>query len=122
MLIAVEARDQELVLFYAVAVFLSCLVGLLAMAHFSYVERRPPSLLVNVLGAGVVCFTLVLNLPHLYPLLSLGAATGIAAALYLLWGRAGRPRGIASAAQEAEAFGGMEGGGHAKVSETGGDS
>jgi amino acid transporter len=121
-LIAVGARDQELVLFYAVTVFVSFLVGLLAMSRFSYVERRPLSLLVNVLGAGVVSFTLVLNLLRLYPLLSLGAATGIASALYLLWVRAGRPRGIASAVQEAEALGAAEEGGHATAPETEGDS
>lgn len=101
-LVAVGAQDQELVLFYAVAVFVSFLVGLLAMAHFSFVEHKRLSLLVNVLGAIAVGFTLVMNLLRGWPLLSLGAASGIAAALYLLWVRAGRPRGIASAVQQAE--------------------
>jgi len=34
-IVAAGARDQELVLFYAVAVFLSFLAGLLAMLKFS---------------------------------------------------------------------------------------
>ncbi len=61
-LVAVSAQDQELVLFYAVAVFVSFLVGLLAMAHFSFREHKRLSLLVNVLGAVAVAFTLVMNL------------------------------------------------------------
>jgi amino acid transporter len=101
-LVAVGAQDQELVLFYAVAVFVSFLVGLLAMAHFSFVEHKRLSLLVNVLGAVAVGFTLVMNLLRGWPWPSLGAAAGIAAALYLLWVRAARPRGIASAVQQAE--------------------
>lgn len=102
-LAVVNAQDQELVLFYAVAVFVSFLVGLLAMAHFSRIERKVVSLLVNLLGAGVVSFTLIMNLLRGWPLLSLVAATLVAACLYLLWTRAGRPRGIASAVQQAEA-------------------
>ena len=34
------ANDQELVLYYAVSVFMSFLVGLLAMARFSQQERK----------------------------------------------------------------------------------
>lgn len=37
---AAGGRDQELVLFYAVSVFLSFLAGLGAMAVFSHRERR----------------------------------------------------------------------------------
>jgi len=103
-LVVVGAQDQELVLFYAVAVFVSFLVGLLAMAHFSFVERKRLSLLVNILGAVVVGFTLGMNLLRGWPLLSLGAAAGLAAGLSLLWVRAGRPRGIASVIQHAEAL------------------
>ncbi|HEX6556051.1 MAG TPA: amino acid permease, partial [Ktedonobacteraceae bacterium] len=69
--IAVDAQDQELVLFYAVAVFVSFLMGLLSMVHFSRVARRLPSLAVNVLGTLVVGFTLVMNLLRGWPLLSL---------------------------------------------------
>ena len=100
--IAVNAQDQELVLYYAVAVFVSFLLGLLAMVQFSRLERRPLSLLVNVLGTLVVGFTLMMNLLRLYPLLSLAAASFVAVGLWVLWVRAGRPRGISMAVQQAE--------------------
>jgi hypothetical protein len=101
--IAVDAQDQELVLFYAVAVFVSFLMGLLAMVHFSRVAHRLPSLAVNVLGTLVVGFTLVMNLLRGWPLLSLIAAGAVALVLFVLWVRAGRPRGIALAVGQAEA-------------------
>ncbi|MBA2284776.1 MAG: APC family permease [Ktedonobacteraceae bacterium] len=94
------AQDQTLVLFYAVAVFLSFLIGLLAMAHLS--RGKPGSQVINLLGAVVVGFTLVTNLLRGWPLLSLVVALAIAGGLYLLWVRAGRPRGISSAVQHAE--------------------
>ena len=101
--IAVDAQDQELVLFYAVAVFVSFLMGLLSMVYFSRVARRLPSLAVNVLGTLVVGFILVMNLLRGWPLLSLVAAGAVALVLLVLWTRAGRPRGIALAVQQAEA-------------------
>ncbi len=100
--IAVDAQDQELVLFYAVAVFVSFLMGLLAMVRFSHREHRPLSFVVNLLGTLVVSFTLGMNLLRGWPLLSLGAAGGVASVLWVLWVRAGRPRGISMAVQEAE--------------------
>ena len=102
--IAVDAQDQELVLFYAVAVFVSFLMGLLAMVQFSRQERRPISLAVNMLGTLVVSFTLVMNLLRGWPLLSLAAAVVVASVLWVLWVRAGRPRGISMAVQHAEAW------------------
>jgi amino acid transporter len=101
--VAVDAQDQELVLFYAVAVFVSFLLGLLSMVQFSRRERRPLSLAVNLLGTLVVSVTLVMNLLRGWPLLSLAAASLVAGALWVLWVRAGRPRGISMAVQQAEA-------------------
>ncbi len=94
------AQDQVLVLFYAVAVFLSFLIGLLAMARLTRGSRWAQGL--NLLGAGVVGFTLVMNLARGWPGLSLVVALAIALGLYLLWVRAGRPRGISSTVQHAE--------------------
>ena len=56
------ANDQDLVLYYAVSVFMSFLVGLLAMARFSRRERHYGSLVLNGVGAVVVAFVLVANL------------------------------------------------------------
>ena len=98
--LAADAQDQTLVLFYAVSVFLSFLIGLLAMARLSH--GKPWLLAINVLGAAVVGFTLVMNLLRGLPIISLGAALLIAGGLYMLWVRAGRPRGISSAVQHTE--------------------
>jgi hypothetical protein len=96
-------HDQELVLFYAVSVFMSFLVGLIAMAKFSREARKPWSLAMNSLGALVVAFTLAINLSRGDPIASVAAAVLIAVLLYVLWARAGRPRGIAQVVVEAEA-------------------
>jgi hypothetical protein len=93
-LVAASGREQELVLFYAVAVFVSFLAGLTAMTRFSLRDRRPLLALINALGAISVGFTLVVNLGRGYPLLSLLATALIAACLYLLWRRAGSPTGV----------------------------
>lgn len=95
---AAGGRDQELVLFYAASVFVSFLAGLLAMSLFSYRQRRWRPLLVNLVGTVAVGFTLAINLTRGDPVVSIGAALAIAAALYALWVRAGRPRGVDRAA------------------------
>lgn len=96
------ADDQDLVLYYAVSVFMSFLVGLLAMARFSRRERRYGSLALNGVGAVVVGFVLVANLARGHPIISVVAALLIGLALHGLWVRAGRPRGIASVLVVAE--------------------
>jgi hypothetical protein len=93
-LVAASGREQELVLFYAVAVFVSFLAGLTAMTRFSLNDRRPLLALINALGAVSVAFTLVVNLGRGYPLLSLLATGLIAVGLYALWRRAGSPSGV----------------------------
>ncbi|MGH2939118.1 MAG: amino acid permease [Solirubrobacterales bacterium] len=100
--VAAGAQDQELVLFYAVSVFMSFLVGLLAMARFERHERRLGSMAMSVIGAVLVAFTLIVNLLRGDPIASLAAASLIAAVLYWSWVRSGRPRGIAEAVIESE--------------------
>jgi hypothetical protein len=95
-LAATGADDQRLVLFYAVAVFLSFLSGLLAMARFTHLARQRKRFVLNVVGAAIVAFTLIVNLARGWPLVSLAAAALIAATLWALWVRAGRPEGIRS--------------------------
>jgi hypothetical protein len=100
--VAAGGRDQELVLFYAVAVFVSFLSGLLAMARFSHREHRRVHAAVNVGGAVVVAFTIVVNLLRIYPIASIAATTAIAGLFYRLWVRQGRPRGIAQVEAQVE--------------------
>jgi len=101
-ILVASGQEQELVLVYAVAVFVSFLAGLLAMARFSH--RRGARLLTvtNLVGAAGVTFTLLVNLERGYPLLALGGTVLIAAVLYWRWVRAGRPRGIEAIEREAE--------------------
>jgi hypothetical protein len=101
-LLAASGQEQELVLVYAVAVFVSFLAGLLAMARFS--RRRGSRLLyaTNMLGAIVVAFTLIVNTTRGYPLLSLAGTVLVAAFLHWRWVKAGRPRGIEQVEREAE--------------------
>jgi amino acid transporter len=100
--VAAGARDQRLVLFYAVSVFMSFLAGLLAMARFERSERRWRSMAMSLLGALLVGFTLAVNCARGDPIASLAAAALIALVLHRFWVRAGRPRGIAQAVVEAE--------------------
>jgi amino acid transporter len=100
---AAGGQDQELVLFYAVSVFMSFLAGLLAMARFAHQDRRPGHLALNLTGAVVVAFTLVVNLARGLPIVSLVAALVVAAGLYGAWVRNGRPGGVRDLAADAEA-------------------
>ena len=93
-LVAAGGHEQELVLFYAVAVFVSFLAGLAAMARFSVRDGRWALAAVNIAGALAVAFTLAVNLGRGYPLLSIAATVAIAVVLHRLWVRAGRPAGI----------------------------
>jgi hypothetical protein len=100
--IAGGGREQELVLFYAVAVFVSFLFGLLAMSAFSWRERRWGFLVVNVVTVAAVVLTLVVNLRRGYPIASLVAAGAVAGLLWWLWVRSGRPTGVSEAERLAE--------------------
>ncbi|HEY6671495.1 MAG TPA: APC family permease [Solirubrobacterales bacterium] len=98
-----SGQEQELVLVYAVAVFVSFLAGLLAMASFSRRQGARVFLAINLIAAAVVAFTLVVNLARGYPLISIAATVLIGGFLQYRWVRAGRPRGIESVERSAEA-------------------
>ncbi len=98
-------NDQVLVLFYAVAVFLSFLAGLVAMTSFAQREGRRRRFALNAIGALVVAFTLIANLTRGTPLVSLAAALLLGGALYGLWVRAGKPQGVRNVAAESESGG-----------------
>jgi len=98
-----SGQEQELVLVYAVAVFVSFLAGLLAIARFSHRRGSPVLTATNLLGAAAVAFTLVVNLARGYPLIAIAGTVLVAAVLYQRWVRAGRPRGIEAVEREAEA-------------------
>ncbi len=99
---AAGAAEQRLVLFYAVAVFVSFLMGLLAMAKFAWHDREPFWVALNLVAALAVAFTLVANSLRPAALGSLGATLLVGGGLYLAWVRAGKPRGASRAVAEAE--------------------
>jgi amino acid transporter len=102
-ILAASGQEQELVLVYAVAVFVSFLAGLLAMARFSRRQRSWWLFGINVTAAAVVAFTLVVNLMRGYPLISIAGTLLIGGFLQYRWLRAGRPRGIEQVERAAEA-------------------
>jgi hypothetical protein len=101
-ILVASGQEQELVLVYAVAVFVSFLAGLLAMARFAHRRGSTWLTLSNLVGAVAVAFTLLVNLARGWPLLALAGTVIVAAALYWRWIRAGRPRGIETIEREAE--------------------
>jgi hypothetical protein len=105
LVLAAGAQEQRLVLFYAVAVFIAFLCGLASMTRFFHRDRRPWLTVVSVSGGLAVGLTLGADFARGYPIVSFMAACMIAAILYVLWVRAGRPRGVAQAEQAAEADG-----------------
>jgi hypothetical protein len=102
-ILAASGQEQELVLVYAVAVFVSFLAGLLAMAHFSRRQGSRVLLATNLVAAVVVAFTLVVNLARGYPLISIAGTILVAGILQYRWVKAGRPRGIEAVERSAEA-------------------
>jgi Amino acid permease len=100
--LAAGGHEQELVLFYAVAVFLAFLFGLLAMSRFALREDTHRYLPLTVTGVAAVVVTLAVNLGRGYPLASVLAALAVAAALHGMWVHAGRPAGAAQAEELAE--------------------
>jgi amino acid transporter len=99
-ILVASGQEQELVLVYAVAVFVSFLAGLLAMARFSHRRGKRLLTVTNLVGAVGVTFTLLVNLTGAIrcspsvrpdrgdPLLALGSER--------------RPRGIEAVEREAE--------------------
>jgi len=55
------ARDQQHVLYFAASVFMSFLVGLLAMPRFASRECLHKSIVINLIRAIVVAFTLIVK-------------------------------------------------------------
>lgn len=106
---AAGGSEQKLVLFYAVAVFMSFLAGLAAMAVFSHREGRRGYFAMNCAGVLIVAFTLVVNLLRGLPLVSVAAALTVAALFYWMWVRAGRPQGLHGSGPASRAAGGGQG-------------
>ena len=89
-------RDQEIVQFYAVAVFAGFLGATVACARLSLRDGRRAMFAVNVAGVLVIAFVLALNLRRLDPLVSLSASGAVSLVLWRTWVARGRPSGVAA--------------------------
>lgn len=102
-ILAASGQEQDLVLVYAVAVFVSFFAGLAAMARFAWHEGRTLLFVLNAGGCVVVAFTIAVDVDRGWPLLALAGTALIAAVLYSLWVRSGRPSGVEEVERHAEA-------------------
>lgn len=102
LVVVAGGKEQRLVLFYAVAVFIAFLCGLASMTRFFHRDKRSWLTGISVVGALAVGLTLGADLARGYPIVSFVAACALAAILYWMWVRAGRPRGVAQAERLAE--------------------
>lgn len=95
LVVAASGREQVLVGFYAVSVFLSFAGALAAVAVLDRRDGRHGS---SVAGAGItlaVLAVLVANLGRIEGVVALLASFAIAGTLFARWTRAGRPAGVA---------------------------
>lgn len=99
LVVGTGGHEQELVHYYAVAVFASFLGALVAATALSLRERRLRS--AAVAAAGVVCVAIVLalNLRRLDPVVSLAASGAVSLLLWRAWVARGRPGGVARIAR-----------------------
>lgn len=102
LVIAAGGQEQRLVLFHAVAVFIAFWCGLASMTRFFRRDRRPWLTGISIAGGLAVGVTLGADLARGYPIASFIGACVLAAVLYAVWVRAGRPRGIGQAMRVAE--------------------
>lgn len=97
MIAAAGGREQDLVKFYAVAVFASFLAATLACARLNLRDGRRATAAVNLLGAAAALLVLALNLTRVDSAIALVASAAIALYLWRIWVRRGRPRGVSRA-------------------------
>jgi len=93
-LIVADAEEQVLVIFYAVAVFVSFLSGIAAMLRLALNDRQIPLVILNTFSFLAVLTTLVVSMFRGWPTLTVLAVAIVAVGLYWMWVSAGRPTDI----------------------------
>jgi len=96
---AAGGREQELVHYYAVAVFASFLGALVAAFALSMRDGRRWSAAIALAGVACVAVVLALNLRRIDPIASLGASVLVSVLLWRTWVARGRPGGVARIAR-----------------------
>ena len=94
MILAAGGDEQQLVHFYAVAVFASFLAATLGCARMSHRDGKRLALLGNLLGAALVSLVLALNLTRVDSVIALLASAAVALYLWRSWVAIGRPDGV----------------------------
>jgi hypothetical protein len=103
LIVVAGGQDQEIVRYYAVAVFAGFLGATVGCARLSHRDGKRAELAVNLIGVVLVGFVLALNVARPAGVIVLGAAGLVAGYLYAAWVRRGRPAGVAEAELIAEA-------------------
>jgi hypothetical protein len=96
LIILASGREQDIVQFYAVAVFLSFLGATAGCARLNLRDRRLGSFLVNVAGALLVAFVLALNAIRPAGAIAIAGTVLLAVSLRSIWVSRGRPSGVGS--------------------------
>jgi hypothetical protein len=95
LILLASGRDQEIVEFYAVAVFLSFLGATAGCARLNWQDGRRSAFAVNTFGAGLVGFVLALNALRLAGAISIAGTILLSLLLWRTWVSHGRPGGVA---------------------------
>jgi hypothetical protein len=95
LIVLASGRDQEIVGFYAVAVFLSFLGATAGCARLNWLDGCRSAFAVNMLGAGLVGFVLALNALRLAGAISIAGTILLSLLLWRTWVSHGRPSGVA---------------------------
>lgn len=95
LIVLASGRDQEIVQFYAVAVFLSFLGATAGCARLNWRDGRRSAFAVNLLGAVLVGFVLVLNALRPAGAIAIAGTVILALWLWRTWVSRGRPSGVA---------------------------
>jgi hypothetical protein len=96
MIVLASGHDQEIVQFYAVAVFLSFLGATVGCARLNWLDGRRAAFALNLLGALLVGFVLVLNARRSAGAIAIAGTALLALWLWRTWVSRGRPRGVAA--------------------------
>ena len=94
MILAAGGHEQQLVHFYAVAVFGGFLAATLGCARLNQLDGERGAMLVNLGGVALVALVLALNLTRIDSAVALLASGAVALYLWRAWLAAGRPDGV----------------------------
>ena len=94
LILLASGDDQEIVKYYAVAVFVSFLGATAGCAVLNRRDGRRGALAVNVVGLGLVAFVLALNLIRPAGVIAVAATAVVGLALWRRWVARGRPGGV----------------------------